>query len=328
MFDVPPAKTASIRWAGEVNLETRPWRVGLIVGPSGSGKSTLLQHLFGAAPSLSWGGASTIDDFAQGLSMAAIAEACQAVGFNTIPAWMRPFKVLSNGEQFRVELARRLLECPSPVVVDEFTSVVDRQVAQIGAHAVQKFIRRTPDRQFVAASCHYDIVDWLQPDWVLEPSTMTLTWRELQRRPTVDCVVGRVPFHVWSLFAPFHYLTADLHRGARCFGLFVGDRIAAFAGVMRRPHAIRKNIMGISRLVTLPDFQGLGLAMAAVRHHRRRVRRDRGTRPHVSRASLARAVVRSVAGVGDGEAAGHVRHDAVPDGAPRGRRQGALRGTT
>jgi len=264
MFDVPPSERATLTWDGDVDLDQRPWRVGLIVGPSGCGKSTLLRHLFGAPAELHWGGASTIDDFAPSLSMSTIAEACQAVGFNTIPAWMRPFAVLSNGERFRVELARRVLEAPSPVVVDEFTSVVDRQVAQIGAHAVQKFIRRTADRQFVAASCHDDIVEWLQPDWVLEPATMTLTWRDLQRRPPVDAVIRRVPYALWRLFAPYHYLTAELARSARCFGLFVHDRPAAFAGVMRRPHPVARNIMGVSRLVTLPDFQGLGLAMALV----------------------------------------------------------------
>ena len=40
--------------------------------------------------------------------------------------------------------------------MDEFTSVVDRQVAQIGAHAIQKYVRKH-GRQFVAVSCHYDI---------------------------------------------------------------------------------------------------------------------------------------------------------------------------
>jgi hypothetical protein len=34
-----------------------------------------------------------------------------------------------------------------------------------------------------------------------------------------------------------------------------------FAGVLHRPHAKAKNIKGLSRLVTLPDWQGLGLAM-------------------------------------------------------------------
>jgi GNAT superfamily N-acetyltransferase len=76
--------------------------------------------------------------------------------------------------------------------------------------------------------------------------------------------VARVSYETWRLFAPFHYLTSDLHRAARCFGLFVDDRIAAFAGMLHRPHALVDDIEGCSRLVTLPDFQGLGLAMALI----------------------------------------------------------------
>lgn len=214
-------------------------------------------------PDLKWAAASVIDDFDKSLSIADISSVCQSVGFNTIPAWMRPFRVLSNGEKFRVEMARRLLELPSPIFVDEFTSVVDRQVAQIGAHAIQKYVRKN-GQQFVAASCHYDIVDWLQPDWIFEPSTMTLTRRLLRRRPELQIEIARIPYAAWSIFAPFHYLTADLHRAARCFGLFCNGRIASFAGVMHRPHPKVNDIQGVSRLVTLPDWQGLGLAMVLV----------------------------------------------------------------
>jgi hypothetical protein len=69
----------------------------------------------------------------------------------------------SNGEQFRVTLARTLAEAPELAVVDEFTSVVDRTVAQIGSHALAKTIRAS-NRRFIAVSCHYDIEEWLQPD--------------------------------------------------------------------------------------------------------------------------------------------------------------------
>ena len=31
------------------------------------------------------------EDFARSLSMKEIADMCQAVGFNTIPAWLRPY---------------------------------------------------------------------------------------------------------------------------------------------------------------------------------------------------------------------------------------------
>jgi GNAT superfamily N-acetyltransferase len=143
-------------------------------------------------------------------------------------------------------------------VVDEFTSVVDRQVAQIGSHAVQKHVRRA-GRRFVAVTCHYDVVEWLQPDWVLDMATCSFQRRRLQQRPAIECVVGPVPFAAWRMFAPFHYLSGDLNRSARCFGLWANGELAAFAGVVARPHPTTWGIFGVSRLVTLPDWQGLGL---------------------------------------------------------------------
>ncbi len=263
MFDVPPTDKAKLHWSGDFPIEERPWSIGLIVGPSGCGKSKILEHVFGRPASFEWNGASVIDDFRESLPIGDVAAACQSVGFNTIPAWLRPFAVLSNGEKFRADIARRLLELEGDVIVDEFTSVVDRQVAQITSHAVQKHVRRA-GRRFIAASCHYDIEDWLQPDWVLEPATMTFRWRSLQRRPVIDCEVVRIDYAAWRAFAPFHYLTADLHRAARCFGLYANGTLAAFAGMLHRPHPRSKDIMGCARLVTLPDFQGIGLAMALI----------------------------------------------------------------
>ena len=260
MFDVPRAAISRLEWHGELDLDVQPWQVGLVVGPSGAGKTTVARQLFGPPAHLDWDAPSVVDAFRGDLSMEAIARICQAVGFNTIPAWMRPYQVLSTGEQFRVDLARRMLELDDPVVVDEFSSVVDRQVAQIGSHAVQKYVRAN-DRRFIAVTCHFDVVDWLQPDWVLEPASMELTWRSVQRRPQLEVTVAHVPFAFWRLFAPFHYLTNTLHRAATCYCLFVGDRPAAFAGILHRPSSQGPgNIKGVSRLVTLPDWQGLGLA--------------------------------------------------------------------
>jgi hypothetical protein len=261
MFDVPAAERATMNWQGSVPIEERPWHVGLIVGPSGAGKSTILNRSFGIPSVFDWPGASVLDDFGPDHTVDELAAICQAVGFNTIPAWLRPYGVLSNGERFRVDLARRLLEGGPMVVCDEFTSVVDRQVAQIGAHAVQKYIRRQ-GRQFVAATCHYDLEEWLQPDWILEPATMTFRWRSVQRRPPLACTISRVPFDAWKAFARFHYLTADLHRNAHVFVLSVSGEPAACAAVIFRPHARAQSIYGMSRLVTLPDFQGFGLAFA------------------------------------------------------------------
>lgn len=265
MFDVPGQPHQTLEWKGELPIEDRPWSVGLIVGPSGCGKSTILAEAFGEPHEPTWSGASVIDGFPPGVALDEITAACSAVGFNTVPAWLRPHHVLSNGERFRANLARLMTDTPpdQTMVVDEFTSVVDRQVAQIASHAVAKWVRRH-GRQLVVASCHYDIIDWLQPDWVLEPATMAFRWRSVQPRPQLDVTVSPVDYSAWATFAPFHYLTAELNKAARCYVLFIGDEPAAFAGILHRPHARTRNIKAISRVVTLPDWQGLGLAFVLI----------------------------------------------------------------
>lgn len=260
MFDVPAQEKLAHHWKGELPIDERDWNVGLIVGPSGAGKSSVSRQLFGETPALEWNASSVCDDFGKQFTIAQIAEICSAVGFNTIPSWMKSFGVLSTGEKFRVELARHLLEGGHQIVIDEFTSVVDRQVAHIGCHAVQKHVRKH-GKKFVAVTCHYDVIEWLQPDWMLEPATMTFQWRAVQRRPSLNVEIARVDHAAWKLFAPFHYLTGDLHKAAACYVLFVEGSPASFAGVLHRPHSKVDDIKGLSRLVTLPDYQGLGLAM-------------------------------------------------------------------
>lgn len=265
MFDVPPKERQRLEWKVEMPFESQSWNVGLIVGPSGSGKSTIGKEIFKGEyqPEIAWKEKSIIDDFREDIGIEAITAACSAVGFNTIPAWLRPYSVLSTGEKFRVEIARRLLEIPDPIVVDEFTSVVDRQVAKIGAFAVQKYVRRN-NRQFIGISCHYDVEEWLMPDWVYDVGAMEYRARgSLQlKRPKLQAEIRRVPYEAWRIFAPFHYLTADLHKAAKCFGLFVEGQLAAFAAVLHRPNWRKagQNVKGISRIVTLPDWQGLALS--------------------------------------------------------------------
>jgi ABC-type lipoprotein export system ATPase subunit/GNAT superfamily N-acetyltransferase len=264
LFDVPLTEKSKLEWHGDFDIDAAPWSVGLIVGPSGCGKSLLTEKLFGSFDEENtWSDKkAVIDDFDSKHSVQEISAICQAIGFNTIPAWLRPYRVLSNGEKFRVDMARRMIDGKQRIIVDEFTSVVDRQVAKIASNSIQKYIRKN-GKQFVAASCHYDIIDWLQPDWILEPSTMTLTRRLLQRRPTIQCTVSPVDHSAWSIFKKYHYMSADLHKGARCWCLFVEDRPAAFVGVLFRPTSNGKRnarLQGVSRLVTLPDYQGLGLA--------------------------------------------------------------------
>jgi ABC-type ATPase involved in cell division/GNAT superfamily N-acetyltransferase len=277
-YDVPPATDHALRWHVDAPIEDREWNVGLIVGPSGSGKSTILARMFGEPELYEWGDSGVVDDFPPDTSVEQIATVCSAVGFNTIPAWLRPYRVLSNGERFRVDLARRLARAQpgAPVVIDEWTSVVDRQVARIGSHAAQRFIRRR-GAQLVVATCHYDVEDWLQPDWVIEPIPSHLDgavepsgfrWRSVQPRPSVDIEITPARHEAWRVFAPYHYLTASLSTSAKCYVLWARTddehqwEPAAFAGLLLRPHRAPRDgpVWGVSRVVTLPDWQGLGLA--------------------------------------------------------------------
>lgn len=114
-----------------------------------------------------------------------VTAALSAVGLGDVPSWLHPYHVLSTGEKFRASLARIVCEAPEHVVIDEFTSVVDRQIARMGASAFAKAWRHTGG-QAVLLSCHYDIIDWLAPDWVFDTATGDFRWtRGCLQRPRI-----------------------------------------------------------------------------------------------------------------------------------------------
>jgi ParB-like chromosome segregation protein Spo0J/ABC-type ATPase involved in cell division/GNAT superfamily N-acetyltransferase len=262
MFDVPPAEETVQAWDVKLDLPA-DWSVGVIVGPSGAGKTTIARELFGDRIVSGWewpAGKSILDGFPAGMGIADVIGLLSGVGFSSPPAWRKPFGVLSNGEQFRVNLARTLAEMTDLAVVDEFTSVVDRTVAKVGSAAVQKEVRRRKQR-LVAVTCHYDVLDWLEPDWVYEPHTGRLARGRLRRRPPIELDVVRCDPAAWDLFKPHHYLSAGHHKAARCFVALYEGRPAAFCSVLPFPHAKRPGWRE-HRTVCLPDFQGVGIGNA------------------------------------------------------------------
>lgn len=262
MFDIPPSKKACEKWRLNLQLD-RPWSVGLIVGPSGSGKSTVARELFGKNIVQAWPWSedrAIIDDFPVGLGVSEITGILSSVGFSSPPSWLKPFHVLSNGEQFRVTMARTLAEAGDLAVIDEFTSVVDRTVAKIGSAAFAKSIRGT-GRKFIAVSCHYDIEEWLQPDWKLEMPGAKLAWRSLRRRPEIQLSVKRAGAEAWTIFRRHHYLSTDLARPAACFVGTVEGQPACFTACLYTPSR-QGGFWREHRTVCLPDFQGVGLGNA------------------------------------------------------------------
>ena len=64
---------------------------------------------------------------------------------------------------------------------------------------------------------------------------------------------------VWSLFAPYHYLTAKLNRSSRCWLVVWGDTPVAFTSSMTMPSGTLEHAWREHRTVVLPDYQGLGI---------------------------------------------------------------------
>jgi ABC-type molybdenum transport system ATPase subunit/photorepair protein PhrA len=260
MFDV--AYMAEHRFEMDVDLpiEGREWNIGLIVGPSGSGKSTIARQMFPDAyvDGFRWPNVSSIlDAFPARMDTSEITGLLSSVGLSSPPSWMRPFKALSNGEQFRVTLALALAKS-SFVVMDEFTSVVDRNVAQIGSAAAARAIRQR-GAKFIGVTCHYDVEEWLQPDWTYDVAMREFTWRALWRRPDIRLAITRATSEAWRLFAPHHYLSAHIHASARCFVAWRDDHPVAFVAVMNQMG--RTNTWREHRCVCLPDYQGVGIGM-------------------------------------------------------------------
>lgn len=243
-------------WLGE------PWQIGLVVGPSGSGKTSIGRAVFGVdkidMPDCWPQDVPIIDAIAPAGSFNAVAGALSAVGLGSVPCWLRPYHALSNGERFRSDLARIVCAAPDQVVIDEFTSVVDRQIGRIGAMAFGKAWRRTGG-QAVALSCHYDVAEWLQPDWTFDTATGEFAGRgRCPSRPPIEFTIEEVDGSLWPLFEPHHYLKLPRMIAADYYAAFVDGRPVAHVGFSTRPGVKEARAC---RLVVMPEWQGAGIGL-------------------------------------------------------------------
>lgn len=237
-----------------------------IVGPSGSGKSTFLR----AFESRGWhyprrkydDSMSLISNFLpnpeEGMSV------LNSVGLSSMPLWVRPRNVLSMGEGFRADLA---LNLESQVMIDEYTSVIDRWVARSTSNGVQNYIRKNGLKNVILCGCHYDVIDYVQPDILIDlVSEKVYDIRDERLRESIfkskmEFTVEKVPSdkkaETWKMFAPHHYLSSKLNFAAECWVAKWEGTTVGFCAVLPQPTGTANYCKRISRLVILPDFQGL-----------------------------------------------------------------------
>jgi ABC-type ATPase involved in cell division/GNAT superfamily N-acetyltransferase len=237
-----------------------PDGIVLIVGTSGSGKTTILQTVDDPKPIQIDNAKTVIENFSSAERGEELLLAC---GLRTIPAWFRLPNTLSNGEFHRFEIAVGLDQ--GHCIIDEFTSVVDRDTAKSLALSVRKYFDRNPGRLYIA-SCHRDIIDWLDPDWVYDTDLQKLDNRRsllrLGTRPELTLTIRSTTPDYWRYFSKYHYLDTKMSRSVHCYVLLLGNKPIGFHAAI---HSTNRDIHSYwrgHRTVILPEFQGMGIGTA------------------------------------------------------------------
>jgi ABC-type lipoprotein export system ATPase subunit/GNAT superfamily N-acetyltransferase len=240
------------------------WNIGVILGGSGSGKTTILKRI-GQIRKVVFDLEKPLISNFDWLEPKDATLVLTSMGLSSVPTWLRPFNTLSNGEQYRATLAYLVASAKDGevILIDEYTSVVDRDVAKAMSFALQKYIRRE-NKRIILASCHYDILEWLMPDWTCSPQKGGVLERHeyLRRgRPQIELQVSRVEYDTWNLFKKHHYLTEDVNKSCK-FLLFEWDnKPIGIVAIINQPRKGCPNGFAISRVVVMPDFQGMGLGV-------------------------------------------------------------------
>lgn len=251
------------------------WNIGLIYGSSGSGKTTLVKYLFGDnifnieidenKP--------IINQMPEDLSYEECANLLNGIGLNSVPCWIRPVKTLSNGQRARAEAV--LLMCRALenqiVFIDEWTSVVDRTVAKAMSLCLQKFAKKW-NKKIVLLSCHYDIIEWLLPDWMIDCNKQEFILPSsddffFQQREKLQFTIREIDKKSWKYYSKYHYLSEKLPGGKLfCYGIFHGENQIGFNCFSNYVPKVpgRKWMFHFNRLVIHPDYNGLGLGIKFV----------------------------------------------------------------
>lgn len=224
------------------------YSLGLIVGGSGTGKSSLLKH-FGGVSNHTW-------DSSKAVASQVEPQALMRLGLSSIPSLCRPYHILSEGEKHRADIARALTLGVS--VIDEFTSTVHRDLARTICIGLRRWVDKNKGQRLVLATCHEDVAEWLEPDWVFNTNTGLLVEGRSERRP-LKLEIYPCSVKAWSTFSNHHYLTGKINAGARCWLGVIDNKPVAFGSALALPHPTIKKAWREHRTVVLPDYQGMGL---------------------------------------------------------------------
>ena len=260
-YDIQDKNISEVIIKNKINIDFE-WNIGVIYGGSGSGKSTLLKQ-FGEIKDVLFDNSKSLISSFDWLEPIDAANLLTSIGLSSVPTWLRSYNILSNGEQYRARMAYLIgkAEIGDIILIDEFTSVVDRDVAKAMSFSIGKYIRKK-NLKVIFASCHFDIMEWLMPCFVYSPNKEQVERLDCLRRPEIKLEIFRCRYEAWKLFKQHHYLSQDLNKASKCFGVIWENKIIGFIAILPLPHAYMQNCFRVTRLVVLPDYQGLGIGFA------------------------------------------------------------------
>lgn len=268
-LDIDVAKKSIHQLSISADLET-PYNIGLIIGASGSGKTTLAKKIFGedCFKTILNDQLPIIEQFPEDYDYEKRSRILCGVGLTQVPCWIRPVYTLSNGQRARAESA--LLMCQNELtVIDEWTSTVDRTVAKVMSHCIQKHARNS-EKRIILLSCHYDVVEWVNPDWIIDCNKSEYIDRRLLRQSftrseKITFDIRECGRETWKYFSKYHYLSESLAPSKHLFGLFHDKNQIGFIAYSNYvPYAKktnRKMILHANRIVIHPDYAGFGLGI-------------------------------------------------------------------
>lgn len=136
------------------------------------------------------------------------------------------------------------------------------------SHCIQKTIRKNK-KKIILLSCHYDVVEWLNPDFIIDCNVQEYVERRGMvgsnvRSDQLRFDIKEIDRKSWKNFSKYHYLSDKLPGGKiYTFGLFHGENqigFQCFAAYIVGD----QNTYFSNRTVVHPDYCGFGLGIKLI----------------------------------------------------------------